>query len=384
MAETNNMGKLMGNSLAISLVLVALLVGLAGGVIATRLFPQDPQTAIPELDSASRSRFAPESDVTPPREEVQQPVQNEGPDLTAQQEAEAERKRLAERRRLAWDSPLTPAIADPPTMVEQANATGDETNQDGAPQNTPLSSTEGSDVQTSGQSLAQSLVQSPAQAGTGAQTSAQTGTQTNRTTGKSQSSALHLLARGSVIPTILETMIDSELPGLVRARVAEDVRDSVTGTHVLIPRGSVLVGTYGSDTRAGQQRLFVAWTDLRMADGTIHQFDRFPTLGADGASGVKGIRKTGFLKAFGAAILFDLAGNATQILTSFINPDSQVATNNNDLASLIAQATGSATSRVADQYIGSILNRGPRFTVKSGAIMNVLVEQNVQLPAIGN
>ena len=174
---------------------------------------------------------------------------------------------------------------------------------------------------------------------------------------------------------MLETALDSDLPGLVRARVSGDVYDSLTGSHVLIPRGAQLVGTYGETTRGGQRRLFVAWTDLRLPDGAPVDLQEFSTLGADGAAGVKGRRSTGLLAALGAAVLFDLAGNATQILTGTETPQQT------DLTALIAGATGNATSRVAERYMGDLIDRGSRFRVKAGTIMNVLVEEDMNLPA---
>ncbi len=185
----------------------------------------------------------------------------------------------------------------------------------------------------------------------------------------------HILTRGSVIPTVLETALDSDLPGLVRARVSRDVYDSLTGAYILIPRGAQLIGTYRETVRSGQKRLFVAWSDLRMPDGTPVALSDFSTLGQDGAAGVKGRRSTGLLAAFGAAVLFDLAGNATQIITGD-EPEQE-----NDLASLLANATGNATSRVADRYLGDLLDHGPRFRVRAGTIMNVLVEEDLTLPA---
>ena len=185
----------------------------------------------------------------------------------------------------------------------------------------------------------------------------------------------HLLARGSVIPSVLETALDSDLPGLVRARVSRDVYDTLTGGHVLIPRGAQLVGTYAETARGGQRRLFVTWTDLRLPDGTPADMGDFSTLGADGAAGVRARRSTGLLAALGAAVLFDLAGNATRILTGTETPEES------DLAALIAGATGNATSRVAERYMGHLIDGGPRFRVKAGTIMNVLVEEDMNLPA---
>ena len=189
--------------------------------------------------------------------------------------------------------------------------------------------------------------------------------------------ATHVLARGSVIPAVLETALESDLPGLVRARVSEDVYDSLTGRHVLIARGSQLIGSYGARAQAGQQRLFVRWTGLRLPDGTPVDLPEYTTLGPDGAAGVKGRRSTGLFKTLGAAVLFDLAGNATQILTG-----ADSTSTDSDLATLIAGAAGNATSRVAERYLSDLIDRGPRFRVKAGSIMNVLVEADMSLPAL--
>ena len=189
----------------------------------------------------------------------------------------------------------------------------------------------------------------------------------------------HMLARGSVIPAVLESSIDSDLPGLVRAWVAETVYDTVTGGHVLIPRGSRLVGTYGSGAPTGQRRLFVSWTDLLLPDGTPVPLGGTASLGADGASGVRGRRSTGIWSALGAAVLFDLAGNASQILIA--SETGQSPQRQDGLAEILGEAVGNSTSQVGQEHLRELLDRGTRFRVAAGARMNVLVEENMHLPA---
>ena len=189
----------------------------------------------------------------------------------------------------------------------------------------------------------------------------------------------HVLARGSVIPAVLESSIDSDLPGLVRAWVAETVYDTVTGGHVLIPRGSRLVGTYGSGAPTGQRRLFVSWTDLLLPDGTPVPLGGTASLGADGASGVRGRRSTGIWSALGAAVLFDLAGNASQILVAA--ETGQAPERRDGLAEILGEAVGNSTSQVGQEHLRELLDRGTRFRVAAGARMNVLVEENMHLPA---
>lgn len=189
----------------------------------------------------------------------------------------------------------------------------------------------------------------------------------------------HVLVRGSVIPAVLESSIDSDLPGLVRAKVAENVYDTVTGSHLLVPKGSWLVGTYGSGAPTGQRRLFVSWTDLHLPDGTPVPLGGMASLGADGASGVRGRRSTGIWSALGAAVLFDLAGNASQILIA--TETGQAPARRDGLAEILGEAVGNSTSQVGQEHLRELLDRGARFRVSAGARMNVVVEESMHLAA---
>ena len=69
------------------------------------------------------------------------------------------------------------------------------------------------------------------------------------------------VTQGTLIPAILETAIDTNVPGYVRAVVSQDVR-SFDGTKVLVPRSSRLIGQYQSGLQNGQRRAYVIWTRL--------------------------------------------------------------------------------------------------------------------------
>ena len=269
-------------------------------------------------------------------------------------ELRAIRERLAadlawreERARLASDSPLTPGVTETADMARRGMAPPAEPQTSAPPAPEPAAPDEAARPPSA--AAADSGPEAP----------------------------LHVLERGSVIPAVLKTPVDSDLPGLVLAQVTEPVFDSLTGSHMLIPPGSRLVGVYGSGASAGQRRMFISWTDLRMPDGTPLGMREFPALGADGASGVKGRRRTGVIAALGAAVLFDLAGNATRIITG------DEKDSDSDLAAALGAAAGNATSRVAEEYLGRLLGRGPRFRVQPGVFMNVVVEEDMRLPSLG-
>lgn len=70
-----------------------------------------------------------------------------------------------------------------------------------------------------------------------------------------------MIPEGTLIPGILETAINSDLPGQIRAITSQDVY-SFDGRRVLIPTGTRLIGEYQSEITRGQERIFVIWTRL--------------------------------------------------------------------------------------------------------------------------
>lgn len=67
------------------------------------------------------------------------------------------------------------------------------------------------------------------------------------------------LRAGFVVPGTLISGINSELPGQIMAQVAQNVYDTPTGKHLLLPQGSRLIGSYSSDVSYGQARVSAAF-----------------------------------------------------------------------------------------------------------------------------
>lgn len=124
-----------------------------------------------------------------------------------------------------------------------------------------------------------------------------------------------LVAQGTMIRGVLETAVQSDLPGMVRAVVAENVW-SFDGRRILIPAGSRLVGEYKSGLTRGQTRVFVVWTRLLRSDGVSVQLG---SNGTDdlGRAGSAGTVDNHYLERFGAAIMLSLVGGAAQFLSGF-------------------------------------------------------------------
>lgn len=112
------------------------------------------------------------------------------------------------------------------------------------------------------------------------------------------------IPQGAVIPAVLETAIDSDLPGFTRAVVSSDVR-SFDGRQVLIPRGSRLIGQYRSATSLGQKRAFVIWSRVVRPDGVSVQIGS-PGTDELGRGGLTGKVDRHFFTRFGGSILLSV------------------------------------------------------------------------------
>ncbi len=119
------------------------------------------------------------------------------------------------------------------------------------------------------------------------------------------------VTQGTMIPAVLETAIDTDVPGFVRAVVSQDVR-SYDGKSVLVPRSSRLIGQYQSGLQAGQKRAYVIWTRLIRPDGVSVDLAS-PATDFSGMAGLPGDVDNHFFKRFGSAMLLSVIDGLTMI-----------------------------------------------------------------------
>ena len=119
------------------------------------------------------------------------------------------------------------------------------------------------------------------------------------------------VTQGTMIPAVLETAINTDVPGYVRAVVSQDVR-SFDGARILVPRSSRLVGQYQSGLQAGQKRAYVIWTRLIRPDGVSVALAS-PATSFDGTAGLEGEVDSHFFQRFGSAMLLSVIGGLTTV-----------------------------------------------------------------------
>jgi len=123
-----------------------------------------------------------------------------------------------------------------------------------------------------------------------------------------------LVPQGTMIRGVLETAVQTDLPGMVRAVTTEDIW-SFDGRRILIPAASRMIGEYNAGIAQGQTRAFIVWTRLLRADGVSMNLG---SIGTDelGRSGSAGDVNNHYLKRFGAAGVLSIISAGTQLMAA--------------------------------------------------------------------
>ena len=177
-----------------------------------------------------------------------------------------------------------------------------------------------------------------------------------------------VVPQGTVIPAVLETAINSDLPGYTRAIVARDIR-SFDGTAVLVPRGSRLVGQYKSGLTTGETRAFIIWDRLIRPDGLSVQLAS-PATDDLGQAGASGSVDNHFVTRFGAAILLSIVNGLTSGLSSSSN-------------NTIVIGSSTEASSIANSALQANVQVPPTIHIPQGTPIEVFVARDLDF-ALGN
>jgi type IV secretion system protein VirB10 len=176
-----------------------------------------------------------------------------------------------------------------------------------------------------------------------------------------------LIPQGTTITGVLETALNSDLPGYARAVVSRDVR-SFDGSQILIPRGSRVIGEYKSAVAQGQTRAFVIWTRVIRPDGVSIQI---ASSGTDplGRAGLAGKVNTHFLERFSGAILLSVIDAGL----------SNLADRNNNTSIVIGSSGDAVTASLSALVPAAI---PPTIKVAQGAPIRIFVARDLYFSTV--
>ncbi|WFS69570.1 type IV secretion system protein VirB10 (plasmid) [Agrobacterium leguminum] len=166
------------------------------------------------------------------------------------------------------------------------------------------------------------------------------------------------IPQGTMIRGTLETALNSDLSGMVKGIVREDVY-SFDGRRILIPAGSSLIGEYKSGIERGQERVLIVWTRMIRGDGVSVQLGSYGTdrLGRSGMTG-KVDRK--YWERFGPPALMTMIGGATQYIASLGQKETQYITivNSDGSVTRVPQDNGNSSQDRAREIAAETIASG--------------------------
>jgi len=186
------------------------------------------------------------------------------------------------------------------------------------------------------------------------------------------------LWNGTMIPGVLITGINTDLPGDVQARVTENIYDSLTRKKILVPQGSILIASYNSSVSFAQSRVQIAWNTLIRPDGFQVSLGNMNGVDAQGYSGTKGKvdeHLFQYVKAMGIISAYTLVNGEFA---------ATMATTQNETAQNLIAANQNVINQLGAKIIDRTMNIQPTLTVKSGTKINIMLNKNIRFPPISS
>jgi type IV secretion system protein VirB10 len=214
-----------------------------------------------------------------------------------------------------------------------------------------------------------------------------------------------LIMQGKIIDAVLETAINTDLPGSLRAVVSRDVY-SETGKNILINRGSRLVGTYSSTVAYGVARVQILWeriirpdgVDIKIASGGVDNLGRSGTPGEVDNHIMQNLSSAMMISTLDIALAtyFDKNSSSSSSTTTTVTPGVSTTGEASTTGAVVTPTVTSgetptnaedsskeALSKIQEigkQILAKSMARPPTVTVNQGASLKVYVKKDLLFP----
>ena len=188
---------------------------------------------------------------------------------------------------------------------------------------------------------------------------------------------------GTVVPGIMLTGVNSDLPGKIIGQVSQNVYDSATGKHLLIPQGSRLFGVYDSRVAVGQNRVLIAWNRVIFPDGSSVDIQSMPGTDQAGYGGVEDKVDNHYFRIFGSAIIMSLISGGMAYTVDSLKPESgntqqnQNPTMRDQMGTALAGQLGQASLQLLQQNV----NIKPTLEIRPGFRFNIVLVKDLVFQA---
>lgn len=177
----------------------------------------------------------------------------------------------------------------------------------------------------------------------------------------------------TIIPATLVTGINSDLPGPIVAQVREQVYDTVTGQHLLIPQGARLLASYDSMVAWGQERVLLCWQRIIFPNGNSINLQCMPAADLKGHAGLADEVDHHWDRLLAAVGLSTVLSLGTQVAagdTTGYQPT---------IAQSAARNAAGQINSAGQAIVQRQINIQPTITVRPGFGVNVIVTKDMVL-----
>ena len=183
---------------------------------------------------------------------------------------------------------------------------------------------------------------------------------------------------GMVIPAVLISGVNSDVPGQIIGQVSQSVYDSATGKYLLIPQGTRLVGAYQSgNVSYGQERLMIAWQRLEFPDGKVLDLGSMPGADIAGYAGFSDLVDNHWWKLLSSAFLMSGITAGVSIATGSDDNNNNDNSNSTSVNDELRQALATQFGDVITKVIERNLNIAPTLVIRPGYRFNVTVTKDM-------
>ena len=193
------------------------------------------------------------------------------------------------------------------------------------------------------------------------------------TPGRSQNGGAprHVLREGTLLDAVLLNRLDGQFVGPVNAMVTTPAY-SADRQHVLIPRGSRLLGEARAVDHRGQSRLAVLFHRLLLPNGDAIELDQVRGLNQVGDSGLRDEVDHHYWQIFGSALAIGALGGLAQ---------GYEYGGDTSAADVYARGTASTFGQSATHVLDRFLNVLPTVVIREGHRLRVYLSRDLSLPS---
>ncbi len=182
---------------------------------------------------------------------------------------------------------------------------------------------------------------------------------------------------GTVIPAVMVSGVNSDLPGNLIAQVSQNIYDTATGQHLILPQGSKLYGVYDSRVIYGQERVLIAWNRLIYPDGSAVTLGAMPGADMSGYAGFSDEVNNHYLRVFGSAFLMSMITGGTAYAMDSMHTAATASANGTTMQDEMISALSAQIGQASMNLLQKNLNIKPTLEIRPGYRFNVVITKDL-------